>query len=261
MLFNDEAYVEVAPGVYRFGTKTVNWYLIADGDGLTLVDAGFPKHWWILERGLSLLGRRLAELQAVLLTHSHVDHTGFAARLHDEHAVPVWIHADDAVNGARRFPPMWRYVQPQSWPLLIEGIRSGMPRTKRIFETRRAEPGAIIDAPGRLRAVHLGGHTPGSTVFISEEHGYVFTGDNLVTFDPYTRRTGPQLMNCGVQHEEATAVHALQRLAREPVDMVLPGHGDPWTTGLAAACERALDVHASVRGHEHGVGATAPGAR
>jgi glyoxylase-like metal-dependent hydrolase (beta-lactamase superfamily II) len=79
-----------------------------------------------------------------------------------------------------------------------------------------------------------------------DDREVAFTGDNLVTLDPYTRRVGPQLMLCGVQHDEVGARNALRKLADESCRIVLPGHGDPWLDGLGAACDEALSRHAAL---------------
>jgi glyoxylase-like metal-dependent hydrolase (beta-lactamase superfamily II) len=237
--------MEVAPGVHRFGSRLVNWYVVVDGDEVTLVDTGFPRHWRLLEPALSSIGRRREDIRTVVITHSHVDHTGFASRLAGE-GTEVRVHPSDAVHGARRFPPMRLYLRPTSWGLLWEGLRDGMPFTPRISRTSPMTDGQILDAPGSPRAVHLGGHTPGSTAIVLDDRGVAFTGDNLVTLDPYTRRTGPQLMLCGVQHDETAARDAIEKLSREHCGTVLPGHGEPWADGLSAACDVALSRHAAL---------------
>ncbi len=48
----------------------VNWYLLDGDDGVTVVDAGLPRHWSLLPRALQRLGRRLDDVRAVVLTHS-----------------------------------------------------------------------------------------------------------------------------------------------------------------------------------------------
>jgi glyoxylase-like metal-dependent hydrolase (beta-lactamase superfamily II) len=236
--------VEVAPGVHRFGSRLVNWYVVVDGDEVTLVDTGFPRHWRSLEPGLNSIGRRREDIRSVVITHSHVDHTGFASRLADE-GKEIVVHPADAMHGARRFPPMHLYLRPSSWGLLWEGLRDGMLFTPQIQRTTAMTDGQVLDVPGHPRAVHLGGHTPGSTAIILDDRGVAFTGDSLVTLDPYTRRDGPQLMLCGVQHDESGARDALEKLAREQCETVLPGHGEPWTDGLGAACDQALSRHAA----------------
>jgi glyoxylase-like metal-dependent hydrolase (beta-lactamase superfamily II) len=239
--------MEVAPGVHRFGSRLVNWYVVTDEDGVTLIDAGFPRHWRQLEPALRSVDRQMSDIHAVVLTHSHVDHTGFAARLADG-GTTIVVHPSDAAGGARRFPPLSQYLRPTSWGLLWEGLRDGMPRTRRIAVTSTLTDGERLAVPGKPRAVHLGGHTPGSTAVLLEDRGVIFTGDNLVTLDPYTRRSGPQLMVCGVQHDEAAAGAALAKLAGQPANVVLPGHGEPWRGDIAQACASAQQTHRAIHG-------------
>src|SRR3954468_6732928 len=87
---------EVAPGVHRVEDAYTNWYLVEDGDeSLTVVDAGVPTSWGSLKGALDTLGRSLDDVRAVVLTHAHFDHVGFAEKARTELHVPVWVHADD----------------------------------------------------------------------------------------------------------------------------------------------------------------------
>ena len=80
--------MQVAEGVHRLTAGVCNFYLIEDGGKLVLVDAGAPRDWDLLVRTLPTLGRGLGDLEAVLLTHAHSDHTGFAERARDTASVP-----------------------------------------------------------------------------------------------------------------------------------------------------------------------------
>ena len=75
---------EVAPGIHRFTGMVSNFYLVEDSGGLTLVDAGTPGDWQLFLRSLDALGRRLGDVDAVVLTHAHPDHVGFAERARRE---------------------------------------------------------------------------------------------------------------------------------------------------------------------------------
>ncbi|MEV6764489.1 MBL fold metallo-hydrolase [Streptomyces sp. NPDC051105] len=69
---------QVASGVHRFGDHGITLYLIEGPDGLTPIDAGVPAH---LDQSHGLpagLGRSVADIRAVLLTHGHLDPTGLA---------------------------------------------------------------------------------------------------------------------------------------------------------------------------------------
>ena len=89
--------MKIAPGIHRLGTKSiVNAYLIDDGGAVTVIDAGMPGLYGDIPRELAAMGRSVADVRALVLTHGHSDHIGFAERLRREHEVPVWIHDLDA---------------------------------------------------------------------------------------------------------------------------------------------------------------------
>jgi glyoxylase-like metal-dependent hydrolase (beta-lactamase superfamily II) len=76
----------VAPGVHRVEDAHTNWYLIEDEGWLTVVDAGVPRSWDSLREALRELGRRASDIAALVLTHAHFDHLGFAERARVEFA-------------------------------------------------------------------------------------------------------------------------------------------------------------------------------
>ena len=89
-------YRDVAPGVHRIEDSYVNWYVLADGTDLTIVDAGMPKSWPSLQAALATLGRSPSDVKALILTHAHFDHVGMAERVRQEWSVPVYVHTLDA---------------------------------------------------------------------------------------------------------------------------------------------------------------------
>src|SRR5215213_1739112 len=76
---------EVAPDVFAVEGQTVNWALIAEGDALTLVDAGWPGYLDEVLASIREIGHRLSHVEAVLVTHAHVDHIGSLPRLLEQH--------------------------------------------------------------------------------------------------------------------------------------------------------------------------------
>jgi glyoxylase-like metal-dependent hydrolase (beta-lactamase superfamily II) len=67
----------------------------------------------------------------------------------------------------------------------------------------------------------------------------LLTGDCLVTRNPFTGRVGPQIMPAGLNGDSGTALTSLDVLSPLPVDVILPGHGEPWTRGAGEAVSRA----------------------
>jgi glyoxylase-like metal-dependent hydrolase (beta-lactamase superfamily II) len=95
-------------GIHRFGDKFLNFYIIEEAGRLSIVDAGLPGHWRVLCEGLRRLGRELGDVEALLLTPSHLDHIGFAEPLNASAGVPTYVHRDDSDPGLRRIPPLSR---------------------------------------------------------------------------------------------------------------------------------------------------------
>ncbi len=231
--------MQVAPGVHRFGSRLVNWYAVEDAGRLTLVDAGMPGHWKQFLQGVVALGRRMEDVAAIVLTHTHVDHVGFAERARTSGGVRVHVHTGDAERAARKLPPLHLHWRPTSWPFLLEALRTGMLTAPAVQQMESFTDGETLDVPGHPRPVHLPGHTPGSAAIHFPNHGVVCTGDSLVTLDPFTGQRGPRLMLDGVNQDTEQASQSLARLAAVDASLVLPGHGEPWTSGAASAAEAA----------------------
>jgi glyoxylase-like metal-dependent hydrolase (beta-lactamase superfamily II) len=87
---------DVADGVHRIGEHFLNWYLIEESGRLTVVDAGLPASWHSLFEALDGIGRAPGDVEALVLTHAHFDHIGFAERARAELGVSVWVHENDA---------------------------------------------------------------------------------------------------------------------------------------------------------------------
>lgn len=76
--------MQISGGLRRIGSDVVNSYLIVDGDDITIVDAGLPGYWKLLNAELAAIGKTLDNVRALVLTHGDTDHIGFAARLYRE---------------------------------------------------------------------------------------------------------------------------------------------------------------------------------
>lgn len=238
--------MQVNEGIFRLTRGVTNFYLIEEAGKYTLVDAGTPGDWAFFARSLAALGAKLDDLDAVLLTHAHSDHTGFAERARAESGARVWIdQADEAA--ARTGKPAGKndgtitsyLLRPAFYRTAVSLLRRGATRIIPVTEVSAFADGERIDVPGSPRAVHAPGHTPGSAAILVESRRTLFTGDVMATENPLTGRPGPQIMPSGLNQDTPQALASLDALLGTDADLLLPGHGDPWEQGAAEAVRRA----------------------
>jgi glyoxylase-like metal-dependent hydrolase (beta-lactamase superfamily II) len=238
--------VQVGDRIHRMSGGVTNIYLIEESGKYTIVDAGAPKDWALLVSSLQQLGAGVDSLDAVLLTHAHVDHVGFAEQARNDAGASVWIHEADA-EAARTGKVTWKnegkntsyLFRAEFWRTALSLTRRGAIKAVPIKEVSSFTDGEVIDVPGSPRAVHTPGHTPGSAAIFAEKRSVLLTGDAMCTWNAYTGRTGPQIMPSALNMSNAECMASLDRLAAVQADVILPGHGDPWTGGVPEAVARA----------------------
>ena len=241
-MVHDMALTQPAEGVLRLGSSLINWYLVADDDGVLLVDAGAPRHRPQLAEGLEQFGRTIEDVRAVILTHADADHKGFAEKLREERGTPVHVHSADerlATTGKKdREASMLPYLRhPAAWKLIGALAAGGIP--KNVSQVETFEDDAVLEVPGKPRVLHAPGHTHGCVAFHFERHGVLFVGDVLYGFGVLTGRQGPQIGPRAFNASSEQALESLSRLEGIDAQVVLFGHGEPWTQGVDAAVSAA----------------------
>jgi glyoxylase-like metal-dependent hydrolase (beta-lactamase superfamily II) len=226
-----------------FAVGRVNVYLVED-DPLTLVDAGpnSATSLTTLENALAEHGRKIEDLERIVVTHQHIDHIGLVQILADRSGAEVvalemlapWLanygegmEADDAFSEAI----MARHGIP-------EDVRYALRSVSHAFRawgaaatvTRTVREGDTIEFADRSWTVwHRPGHSPSDTVFHDEQRSELIAGDHLIKHissnplisrplegsDPDDR---PQALVIYMRSLEQTKAMELAR--------VLPGHGD-----------------------------------
>lgn len=140
------------------------------------------------------------KVQAILLTHAHNDHIGAAREVADAVGAPIYLNPEDLV--------LWEQVYPGTKP------------------DRELADGDVFDVGGAsLRAIHTPGHSPGSTCFLLESEGTVFTGDTLFN-------GGPGATGRSYSDYPTILASIRERLLPLPAETVVrTGHGDNTTIG------------------------------
>jgi len=238
----------VTDHVHLAQTPLVNWTLVADQNGVVLIDAGFPGSRDDVVTSLGMLGFAPPDLTAILLTHAHIDHLGSAIWFAAEHGTPVYCHADEVAHArreylqqvspvallARAWRPTWL-----RWSLQVAQmgglVRAGIPTARGLTDDVAAA------LPGRPRALPTPGHTSGHCSFLVD--GVLVAGDALVTGHPLARDRGPQLLPSVANHDQAGCVASLDVLAGAGTEALIPGHGGLWRGPVAEAVRQARHAH------------------
>jgi glyoxylase-like metal-dependent hydrolase (beta-lactamase superfamily II) len=235
--------MKLAPNLHRVGSDLVNSYLVEERGQVTLIDAGLPGDWQDLESELSAMGRTVADIRGVVLTHGDTDHLGFAERLRRDHGVPIHVHELDAARargeikknagmGPMKIRPFLRFM----W----YAARRGGLRIPPVSEVVTVTDAETLDLPGAPQVVHLPGHTPGSVAIHVPAVDALFVGDAMTTGHVLTGERGPRPAPFTLDPE--MALGSLARLETVPAKWVLPGHGAPWSEGTAEAVRRIREV-------------------
>jgi glyoxylase-like metal-dependent hydrolase (beta-lactamase superfamily II) len=253
-----------AAGIHRLAIPTpfavgrVNVYLVED-DPLTLVDVGpnSGKSLDALERALAEHGRRVEDLQRLVLTHQHMDHTGLAgivARRSGaeiaalDRMAPVleefgaWMERDDELAEAI----MRRHGIPPDVVTVLRAVSRAYRGWGGGADLSHPLPdGGRLEFAGRSwEVLHRPGHSPSDTLFWDAERAQLVAGDHLlghissnplITRPPDGSAERPQALVTYLRSLEATR-------DMDDVDLVLPGHGEPITDHRALMDER-LALH------------------
>jgi glyoxylase-like metal-dependent hydrolase (beta-lactamase superfamily II) len=237
----------VAPGVHRVEDAYTNWYLVEDDGGVTIVDAGVPTSWGSLIGALDEIGRKKADVKALVLTHAHFDHIGFAERARQELGIPVYVHEAD--SPLTKHPRSYAHerarikyflTQVQAFPIVMALLKSRAFWPAPIKEVTRYT-GGTLPVPGEPQVLYTPGHTLGHCALHLPDRDVLIAGDAVVMLDPYTAEKGPKIVARAATADSARNLATLDVIADSGATTVLTGHGEPWTGGAAEAVRLARE--------------------
>jgi len=172
-----------------------NAYLV---DGTILVDVGMDSGFIISELKKRILP---TDLETIILTHCHYDHSGAAEEVSTVTGAKIAIHRDDA-------------------PLLKDALASA----SKLFGKKapQIKPDILLkggEVIGALEVIHTPGHTPGGICLYDGKTKVLFSGDTVFQDGSFGRTD-----LYGGSSERL--VESIKKLTLLDVKTMYPGHGD-----------------------------------
>ncbi len=140
----------------------IHVWLVADEEGVTLVDAGIP----MMAKGILKTIEKIQKgpLQRILLTHGHGDHTGAIKAILKEKHVPVYASAIEIpyIEGELPYPGRKKAAM---------SVAKGVTKPLEVTERDQLKP------VGGLIPYHTPGHSPGHVAYYHAEDQVLLAGD------------------------------------------------------------------------------------
>lgn len=197
--------VELAPGIWQFvgQRRCAHAYLLRGTRRTALVDTGLPGTLDHLDACLAQAGVRRDQIDLVLLTHEHVDHSGGAAAFAGRTLVAAHPQAANKLRTADEFALMSRAFAEHAVPFEVDLM---------LVE------GSAIDLGGiALTVLHTPGHCSGSICLYERSRRWLFSADTIMA-----KGILGGVLNSGNTSDYLSSLERLQHLR---IDRLLPGHG------------------------------------
>ena len=231
----------------------VNSYLARGKDGYLLVDTG-----WNTEESFEQIRKSLKEIKAsiedisqILVTHIHPDHYGMAGRIQKLSGAKIYMHEIENNAIDSRYVNMESLLRQTAAWLMHNGVPSEETGDIRDASLEVVDlvvpvrPDVILHGGETIstgeftfEAMWTPGHSPGHVCLYEPEKKVLLSGDHILpTITPNIGRH-PQ----SAENPLATYLESLREIRQLDIEMVLPGHDEPFTE-LAARIDEIMQHH------------------
>ena len=215
-----------------------NFYLIKNNDSLCLIDAGMDtdKCWNHFMHELKENGFQINDIKAIILTHSHHDHTGLVNRILAVKHIPVYAHykARPRLKREEDFIKQ-RIVFFQSLYSRMGCKENGDKQVKALKKAAKENAQRVVngdilplkdgDIIEGLKVIETPGHAPDHIVLLHQESGILMGGDHLIQHISSNALIEPdeqgEMIDSLRQYE-----CSLKKCLATPLTIVYPGHGN-----------------------------------
>lgn len=218
----------------------INAYLVKSSDGSLLIDTGWntDQSFEALTRQLAEAGVTLSDLKYIVITHVHPDHYGLVGRLAKLTPAKLIIHEIERALLYSRYVDFKPLLEEMDCWLEINGVpaeerpKLQLASMEILGLVQVAMPDQLVHGGEHLRFGELDleiiwtpGHSPGHICLFDRARGLFFSGDHIL------EKTTPNVsMNSQtITNPLVNYLNSLRQIAKLPVELVLPSHGEPFT--------------------------------
>lgn len=224
--------------LYFVGTVPASSHLIDTGDGLILIDSGYPQRLHLVLESIWELGFDPRKIRYIVHSHGHYDHLGATRSLVELTGAKTFLGRDDA-----------DYANGKVNLTLADFLGY------QYSEFEFFEPDVLLDDNSRIilgnteiRCVHTPGHSPGVMSFFFDAHGPqgdlragMFGGSGLFTMQKKFLEAHHLPADLPTAYQ-----NSLTRLKQEHVDIHIGNHVDDNDTVGKGKRVLAGDINACI---------------
>ncbi len=213
--------------------KAASVYVVDTDEGRFLIDSGMDYQIDTFLKGYSISPETI---DAVLITHMHIDHIGGATMLRTKYGIPAYMGEKDIerVELLRQSPE--NFIQWQKEFLRMHGVPSFYLDSINVSSPVFSELKSYLNFDAEnfehlkklnsvLDVIKTPGHSPGSTCFRLQDNSGMFTGDHVL-----------EKITPNISYYDETEdmlgeyLESLTLIEKYGVKTAYPGHGKPFDT-------------------------------
>jgi glyoxylase-like metal-dependent hydrolase (beta-lactamase superfamily II) len=212
----------ISRNLWELKMGMVNAYLLETGDGLVLIDAGWPNKADAIFRAVHNTGHDPKNIRHLVLTHGHIDHAGSAAEVIQRTGARAYAHAADLdlINKGQAEhagTSITLGVIPKLVYLFF--IKPGGTTYKPFAIDQTLEDGQSLPMAPDVEVIHSPGHCAGHVALLLRNEGVLIAGDICSN----VMGLGYSVLN----EDRVLARKSLLRVAQYPFERAVFGHGKP----------------------------------
>ncbi|HMK47128.1 MAG TPA: MBL fold metallo-hydrolase [Methanocella sp.] len=218
--------MEIVPGIHLIDSPVgCNTYLIIDQE-ITLVDTGLRGNERRIFMYLHKLGYGPADVRRIIITHAHIDHINCLHQLKKETGAIVICEDTEAdfITGKR---PLRR---PGGLFGIVFKIIGTYYYFKPVQVDLRLRDGDPVPGTFDFRSISLPGHSEGNMGLYSPEKKVLFSSDSVRVIGGKPAPPGEKFTA-----DMTSAIRSIRKMSELYFDVLLPGHGNPITSGASEA--------------------------